>query len=418
MQNHMENARTGSILILPMLLTGGAERYRQIGEKCAVTTDDLAISVKEMFNREQDPVAELYRISEDAVNEGLFGERKTDRIVIDGKESDTLRLGDMVIYRFESGVALACVTMRYPRMELMERICHPGYAKGDCTYAFETDGTAVDLEGLLEAWLQSLGLSCFYGAGSLFLEAYIYNLAVVPERFQTLEEIRALTFRMHLMSPLTEEVEDLSEEDVAYVYAVKDQTRGSYRWGCCVSSQTISYAVADEALNFEEELEAQITDGLPIVALAMYEKYTCLYFGRTLTDKQKKRVKHIRHLKKEMLKFKAYGTVTPAFLSRWYNVRMIYSHLIEFFGVPEAISEISDKLEMLADAQKALEENRTEAVMSGITIFGIVSILDSLLSIYEVLAAGTAAEWSLVRLSIGFLAGAMAVLFILFRGDK
>ena len=119
-----------------------------------------------------------------------------------------------------------------------------------------------------------------------------------------------------------------------------------------------------------------------------------------------------------MLQFRAYGTVTPAVISRWHNVRRIYEHLLEFLGVPEAIEELSDKLEMLSNAQKEMEDTRTQAVMSGITIFGLISILDSVLSIYEVLSVGSSAEWQLIRLAIGAFLLSMGLFWIFSRDNK
>lgn len=162
-------------------------------------------------------------------------------------------------------------------------------------------------------------------------------------------------------------------------------------------------------MDFAGEMSSQIEDGLPLTILALYQKYTCLHFGRLLLENSKGR-KKIADMKRRMLAFKAYGTVSAATISRWYNVRMIYADMLQFFGVPEAVSEISDKLEMLADAQKEMEEERTNALMTGITIFGIVSILDSLMSIYEVIVNGNTAEWFMLRSSVAVI----VLLFILF----
>ena len=94
---------------------------------------------------------------------------------------------------------------------------------------------------------------------------------------------------MHLMAPLGQSVTDASEEDVSYVFAVKDQVLGFYRWGCCISSQTISYVICDETMDLKREVETESRDTLPVVMLALYEKYTCLYFDRLLAEGSQKR---------------------------------------------------------------------------------------------------------------------------------
>lgn len=144
-------------------------------------------------------------------------------------------------------------------------------------------------EDRLKEWLDSLGLLPFYEDSPLFLEAFVHNIAVVPERFRKMKEITEITFNMHLMAPLGQSVTDASEEDVSYVYAVKDQVLGSYRWGCCISSQTISYVICDETMDLKREVETESRDTLPVVMLALYEKYTCLYFDRLLAEGSQKR---------------------------------------------------------------------------------------------------------------------------------
>ncbi len=90
------------------------------------------------------------------------------------------------------------------------------------------------------------------------------------------------------MSPPNALAEDDSEEDVDYVYAVKTQEWGTYRWGCCVSSQTISYIMANETLDIDAEMAAQAQDGLPLLLMALYEKYTCLRFAQLIMAADKR----------------------------------------------------------------------------------------------------------------------------------
>ncbi|MFR3079720.1 MAG: hypothetical protein ACLTNE_15470 [Intestinimonas butyriciproducens] len=160
------------------------------------------------------------------------------------------------------------------------------------------------LEKQLEEVLRSWGLEGFFASGStLLLEAYVDNVAVVPQRFRSLDTIRRAAFNLHLMSPPNALAEDDSEEDVDYVYAVKTQELGTYRWGCCVSSQTISYIMANETLDIDAEMAAQAQDGLPLLLMALYEKYTCLRFAQLITAADKEYETAAR-LKQVMLGFR------------------------------------------------------------------------------------------------------------------
>lgn len=101
----------------------------------------------------------------------------------------------------------------------------------------------------------------------------------------------------------------------------------------------------------------------------------------------------IKELKELMLNFQAFGTVTPANLSRWHNVKQIYANLLEVNDIPAAIEDISTKLNILTAHREAVEHARSETIINLITIFGIVSILASVLSIVQILADGDLLIW-------------------------
>ena len=101
----------------------------------------------------------------------------------------------------------------------------------------------------------------------------------------------------------------------------------------------------------------------------------------------------IKELKELMLNFQAFGTVTTANLSRWHNVKQIYANLLEVNDIPAAIEDISTKLNILTAHQEAVEHARSETIINLITIFGIVSILASVLSIVQILADGDLLIW-------------------------
>lgn len=95
-----------------------------------------------------------------------------------------------------------------------------------------------------------------------------------------------------------------------------------------------------------------------------------------------------------MLKFQAFGTVTPANLSRWHNVKQIYAYLLQVNDISAAIQDISGKLNILTEHQQEIERARSETVINIITVFGIVSILASVLSIVQILSGGDLLIWA------------------------
>ena len=67
--------------------------------------------------------------------------------------------------------------------------------------------------------------------------------------------------------------------------------------------------------------------------------------------------------------------------------------LLEMNDIPAAISDISAKVSILTAHQEKLEQARSETVINIITLFGIVSILASVLSIVQILSDGTTLIW-------------------------
>ena len=98
----------------------------------------------------------------------------------------------------------------------------------------------------------------------------------------------------------------------------------------------------------------------------------------------------------------------PATLSRWHNVKQIFANLLEVNDVESAVADVSAKLDILAAHQQELERARGETVINLITLFGIVSILASVLSIVQILSDGNMLIWASTILTTGLLALATA----------
>lgn len=257
---------------------------------------------------------------------------------------------------FQTETAFLALGLQHSTMETLLQIRNPGYANSISKYYYkDTNGTVHEfsLDSALLSLLDKAGLQPFFQSGtSLFLEAFTYNIAVISKRFHELESIRQIT---------------LTSNDTA-------------------------------------EMKTQAEDGLPLVFLALYEKYTCLHFTELLSTIEKKQIFRLRNLKKKMLEFKAFGTVHPANISRWHNVKMIYQYLLETNGITEAIDDIDIKISILSEHQHAIEAHRNDTIMGLITIFGVVSILASVLSIIQILNSGHLLEWIVTILtSIGML---------------
>ena len=306
------------------------------------------------------------------------------------REGLRFNVTDSYLFVFKTKVAFLALGVAYDAIETLQQIRNPGYNETAAVY-FDDAGQSFDFEEEIESYCRRLNLERFFAnRASFFLDAFTVTIGLTETYFESLDILKKYTFNLHQMVEITSDMEDQSEEDVRYVFAVKIKEKNAYRWGACVSSQTLSYMFADEAMDMAAHREEQTRDILPIAILALYEKYTCLRFGQLILSSDKKQTQKTKEL---MLKFKAYGTVNVAEFSRWYNVKKVYAYLLEVNDIHEAIDEVEYKLNILIESQKEQEKERSDRVMNIITLFGIVSILASVLSIVQILSDGNPAIW-------------------------
>ncbi len=392
----------GCFFIIPLKFdpeTFNRAQLERIGTLVSVRTMDLNENIKAMLTPSSGAaVGAGYGIRAAGLAAPLGAEvgaeGRLSLEVTGGEGTFPLRLGDSWLYVFHTRVAFLCLNLSFWQMDALRTMCNPGWVRNDAAFAY-LDGAGAQHPFSIEQWLSGLlaplGLRKFFdGDSSYLLDAYAYILAVVPECFENLEQMRRLTFNLHKMMSLDTLMEDLAEEDVRYTYAAKNESANAYRWGCCVTSQTISYVVANKEMDFDAERDAQAEDGLPVVLLSLYEKYTCLRFTELIAQRKKEQVRELKDL---MLNFQAFGTVTPASLSRWHNVKQTYANLLAVNDISTAVQDISAKVSILTAHEEAIEQERRDTVINLITLFGIVSILASVLSIVQILSEGGALLW-------------------------
>lgn len=410
----LKQARFGSYLILPFQFEEGTFRKEWVNRTMTasdVTTMDLNEIARSMMSEDgRISVGCCWQISRDV----LFREMTDDTLTAEQTslyvESDGIRrrfsLTDSRLYVFHSRVAFFALGILYDEISALAAIVSPGYANSRAVFVYEnaSGSHSFAIEEWIEHLMDKAGLRKFFSSkGSPFLEAFTYTLGLVPQRFPDLSVMRQAVFNLHLMEPLDDPVTDSSEEDVRFVYSVIDRKLNSYRWATCITSQTISYIVADPEMNLDAQMQAQAEDGLPLVMLALYEKYTCLHYTEVIATTDLSHLRQIQKLKTEMLEFQAYGTLAPANLSRWHNVKHIYSALLEVNAIPEAINDVDHKINILSEHQRELESQRAELLTNLITAFGIISILASVLTIIQILLGGNFAIWASLILTTVFI---------------
>ena len=397
------SAKFGSYLIIPLKFDGDHTAVARGLDRQPMETMDLTENVKAMLSGEgRAAVGRCCRVEADTIRRCVTGGAQGQLLVCCDSGCRPFDVFTSYLYVFTTQVAFFCLGITYDHMDALNTLTATGHADKSACVLLQGQDEPVPLEGRLCQLFDGWGLRKFFdGPSSLLLDAFVHTVAVVPDYFPTLEELRRVTFRLHQMIPLESDMDDDSEEDTSYVYAVKSEEQAAYRWGCCTASQKLSYAVADPKMDLAKEMVNQANDGLPIALLMLYQRFTCLRFTELITKRKKAR--DLNRLKQMMLEFRAFGTVAPANLSRWHNIKQIYAHLMAANDVAAAVEDISTKLSILSAEQEAQEANRSERVGNIITVFGLVSILDSVLSILDALRSGEPIFWHCSTLTVAVL---------------
>lgn len=232
-------------------------------------------------------------------------------------------------------------------------------------------------------------------------ESYLLNAAFTDCRYDELATLDRTTFNAHKLIRLGEDFNDASEKDIAYTYGARDTENRTYRWGCCISSQSISFVYGPSNANYDPAQGTSRTpagqmsvgdilmtteDDLLLTVLALYQKSTCALLNQTIYSRMREQQgsrKAIQQIKSEVLRFKAYDTITPSQISRWNNVCETYRYLLELNGVPEAFADISDNIALINEEKERIDAQRQSFFGTMIAVFGLVSIVAATLQIVD-----------------------------------
>lgn len=343
-----------------------------------------------------------------------------------------LMLSDLQIYLFENGIGfLTLFTFcNNANIKLIYQLVNNGYIgdqEGSDTYAQLYDSIS-DVIG-------PSNLQIFVKNKALLLnESYTFNLALVKERFRDLITIDQLALNVHKQIDLASDFCDDSEKDIRYTYGARDVEMGTYRWGCCISTLDISFVYQNKRLSeaeseqtphklHEEMLQTSASD-LLLTILVLAQKYTCMqlnenihseiYENRSMPSRISQKV--VRHLKRQVLEFRAFGTLAPSQVSRWNNVCETYRGLLEALGVYEALSEIEEKIDLLNAEQERRGADSQNRLSMLIAVFGLISIFAAVLTIVDLIQTGSVAM--VLSLILSIIATGTVGLYWLFKSFR
>ncbi len=399
-------ALLASILVIPLRFAdaGAVAAYfggRGIGFH-GLETPDITSTVKKALNPDSKNTSlRVYDLPAAWLGEFFPGGRGAGTLYVSEKELTkpdpgcAFRLGECRLWLFPQA-AFLCVGLWLRNHGQLDQILHPGYVKSRSRYYIEKDGgmAPFSLDESIRKAIGAVGAEPFYsGEGDLFLEVYPFSLAWVDQKFRQPETIRALSFCLLKMAPLTRVIDDPALSDVKYVCGAKEPVTDTCSWGCCTSLEGVAYVRHRDGREPEDLMREQLTDTLPVILLVLYQKYTCLSFTERITGLRGDKGRKLKRLRQDMLEFRAFGTVPVASISRWINIQDFYTNLMDIHGVPEAIESIDDKLEVLFERRNERRSLYEGAIGIIISLFGILSLAEPMQIIKdEVLLSGSKAN--------------------------
>jgi len=306
---------------------------------------------------------------------------------------EKISITDLQLFVFHRGIAFITIYLSYKNSDVQDvyKFVYPGYMN-DSENAKVHERFLDAIKEIIVSRIRPKMKFSISNVNFIIKEAYRLNVAAIPKRFDNTNVINKITYNAHRIVALERDFEDPSEKDVGYVTGAKDVDSNDYGWGCSITSQEISYAYAYS--DTDVDLVKRAEDDLMLTMLVMYQKYSCMQLNEDIhqryTDKKSRIIfnKSVQTIKREALEFIAYGTLAPSQISRWNNVCETYRLLQEMNGIKEALDEIKEKVTLLNEEQDRIDSKRQGTIGMIIAVFGLVSIIASVLQIVDYVSDG------------------------------
>lgn len=425
------NAKYRSSIFIPLKFDSAKRRESKIKKNYFVDTtidpENINENIKWIFNRETG-ICKCYYLEVEKWLKLLFDRTMPNEFEV-RKGNDNQKYSfifDSVSYfEFNTGVSFLCIGIIYEDIQALYKLCNLGDSKYNSFFTVSKgeNECEIDFFNALNLFFEKIDVKNFFKTDDNYEEnfcplsdIFVSSIAQIDCSLRNTNTIRQASFNLHSMVNLFPAYMDDSESDIRYVYAAKDpEEEGTYGWGYCVSSQTLSLIVTG---NNECTLKEISEKDFPIILMALYEKYTCLLFMQKIVKCYKKGIgnrKRINKLKLRMLEFQVYGVVLPANLCKWNNIRELYGNLLEVNGVPGAIEEINNKVQLLFSYQENRSAKRIDRISFIIAVMGIVSICDS---VKNIITSIHSQEYSLSYLYIVISVFILSVICVLILHRK
>lgn len=264
---------------------------------------------------------------------------------------------------------------------------------------------------------------------SILRDTTTYSVAVFPDSISrnTSEEMKTVIQQLclslrHACAFGTDNHEDM-DEGAFFNYAAPNNVgeRKFIRWGIYTLFERVAQVMFQKGGSLEP---INIYGGnkednyLPFLLIALYERYSYLFFSEMLRYKEKVTKRNGDWMEEQMLRLKAFGVILPGDMTPYHNENIFLEEQRKIYDIDQSIRLIDDKISIIKHIQEDKMTQRRQFVEKLLAVFGIVSILCDSLELLNLLLADTISRylyWVTFGCELIFIVAAVLISFILYK---
>ena len=382
---------------------------------------------------------------ETAMNQALSGlhvEENQEYFVVTedsrskAEENLYFRFRCMQIVMMHTGIGFLIIGIESKSPLTSDLLLRAGYNQNSSLLGFVgMPGQTLGFVELIKSLLAGTDMTDYAGClekdqpDRILRDTTTYSVAVFRQRIyrNTSEEMKAgiqqlcLNLR-HARSFGTDNCEDVDEEAFFNYAALNNVSEQKFiRWGIYTLFERAAQIIfensqdADPINIYGENREDNY---LPFLLIALYERYSYLFFSEMLRYEDKVTKKSGDWMEEQMLRLKAFGVILPGDMTPYHNENIFLEEQRKIYDIDQSIQLIDDKIGIIKHIQAEKIEKKRQLVEKLLAAFGIVSILCDSLGLLNILLTDTVSPhiyWVTFGSELFFIIGVALVSLILYK---
>ena len=264
---------------------------------------------------------------------------------------------------------------------------------------------------------------------SILRDTTTYSVAVIPHALygdtsaQMKEKLQQLCLNLRYARAFgTDNSEDLDVDSFMNYGSINNRSEKKFiRWGIYTLFERAAQVIfqtgspVDPINLYGDNREDNY---LPFLLIALYERYSYLFFTELLQDGESLNRGKEEWLEEQMLRLKAFGVIMPCDMTPYNNENIFLEEQRKIYEIEESIRLIDDKISIIKHIQSNKMARKMRWAEKMLAAFGIVSIISDSMGVLEALVTDTASPhlyWITFGGEMGLILCAMLVALIVYQ---